>query len=68
MHNFACPEKWDTQTLQRFWQTDYLISDRGQNLIIINNKKKRERDYKIEDFAVTADHGIKLKESEKKNM
>ena len=32
--------------------------------MIINNKK---RTYKTVDFVVTADHRIKLKESEKKN-
>ena len=51
-------------------QTDHLISARRANLIIINKKKKKEkkkRTGKIVDFAVPADHRIKLKESEKKD-
>ena len=42
-------------------QTDHLISARRPDLIIINNKKKKEN-LKIVDFAVPADHRIKLKE------
>ena len=56
-------------------QTDQLISTRWPDLIVINNKKKkkkkkkkkRKRTCKIVDFAVLADHRIKLKESEKKD-
>ena len=42
-------------------QTDYLIPTRRPDLIIINEKK---RTCKIVDFAVPADHRIKLKEYE----
>ena len=45
-------------------QTDHLIPARRPDLIIINKKK---RTYKIVDFAVPADHRIKLKECEKKD-
>ena len=45
-------------------QTDHLIPARRPDLIIINKKK---RICKIVDFAVPADHGINLKESEKKD-
>ena len=45
-------------------QTDHLISARRPDLIIINKKK---RTCKIVDFALPADHRIKLKESEKKD-
>ena len=45
-------------------QTDHLILARRPDLIIINKKK---RTCKIVDFAVPADHRIKLKECEKKN-
>ena len=49
-------------------QTDPLISARGPDLIIIKKKKKtKKRTCKIVDFAVLADHRIKLKESEKKD-
>ena len=46
-------------------QTDHLISARRLDLIIIKNKKKRI--CKIVDFAVPADHRIKLKECEKRD-
>ena len=45
-------------------QTDHQISARRPDLIIIN-KKKKEKISKIVDFAVPADHRIKLKECEK---
>ena len=44
-------------------QTDHLISSRRPDLVINNNKKKI---CKVFDFAVPADHRIKLKESEKR--
>ena len=44
--------------------TDHRISARRPDLIIINKKK---RTCKIVDFAVPADHRIKLKECEKKD-
>ena len=47
-------------------QTDHLIPARRPDLIIIN-KKKKKRTCKIVDFAVPADHRIKLKECEKKD-
>ena len=43
-------------------KTDHLIPARWPDLIIIN---KKERIFKIVDFAVPVDHRIKLKESEK---
>ena len=43
-------------------QTDRQISVRRINLVIVNEKK---RICQIVDFAVPADHWIKLKESEK---
>ena len=63
MHNPAPVQENDTHKL--LWdfdrQTDHLISARRQDLIIINKKKI----CKIVDFAVPADHRIKLKECEK---
>ena len=44
--------------------TDHIISTRRPDLIIINKKK---RTCKIVDFAVPADHRLKLKECEKKD-
>ena len=48
--------------------TNHLISARRPDLIIIiKKKKKKKRTGKIVDFAVPADHRIKLKECEKKD-
>ena len=64
MHNPASVLENDTHKLR--WdfdiQTDHLISARRRGLININKKK---RICKIVDFAVPADHRIKLKEWEK---
>ena len=61
MHNPAPVQENDTHKL--LWdfnkQTDHLILARRPDLIIINKKK---RTCKIVDFAVSADHRIKLKE------
>ena len=67
MHNPAPVLENDTHKL--LWdfdiQMDHLISARRPDLIIINNKKKKT--WKIVDFAVPADHRIKLKECEKRD-
>ena len=66
MHNPASILENDTHKLP--WDfdtnTDHRISARRPGLIIINKKK---RTCKIVDFAVPADHRIKLKECEKKD-
>ena len=66
MHNQSSVQENDSHKL--LWdfdiQTDHLISARRPDLIIINKKK---RICKIVDFAVLADHRIKLKECEKKD-
>ena len=68
MHNPAPVLKNATHKL--LWdfniQTNHLIPARRPDLIIIN-KKKKKRTYKIVDFAVPADHRIKLLECEKKD-
>ena len=68
MHNPALVLENDTHKL--LWdfniQTDHQISARRPDLIIIN-KKKKKKICKIVDFAVTADHKIKLKECEKRD-
>ena len=46
-------------------QTNHLISARRPDLIVINKRKRRT--CKNVDFAVPADHRIKLEESEKKD-
>ena len=67
MHNPAAVLENDTHKF--LWDfdihTDYLILARKPDLIIVNKKKKRI--CKIVDFAVPADHRIKLKECEKKD-
>ena len=66
MHNPAPVLENDSHKL--LWdfniQTDHLIPARRPDLIIINKKK---RTCKRVDFAVPADHRIKLKECEKKD-
>ena len=66
MHNPVPVLEKDTHKLQ--WDfdihTDHRISTRRPDQITINKKK---RTCKIVDFAVTADHRIKLKECEKKD-
>ena len=46
-------------------QSDHLISARLLDLVIANNKKENMPNM---DFAVSADHRVKLKESKKKDM
>ena len=66
MHNPAHVLENDTHKL--LWdfdiQTNLLTSTRRPGFIVINKKK---RIYKIVDFAVPADHRIKLEECEKKD-
>ena len=66
MHNPAPVLENNTHKL--LWDfdidTDHLISARIPDLIIINKEK---RTCEIIDFAVPADHRIKLKECEKKD-
>ena len=68
MHNPAPVLENDSHKL--LWdfniQTNHLIPARRPDLIIIN-KKKKMRICKILDFAVSADHRINLKKSEKKD-
>ena len=66
MHNPAPVLENDTHKF--LWdfdiQTDHLISAWRPDFIIINKKKKI---FKIVNFAVPADHRIKLKECEKRD-
>ena len=59
LQNNAYKPLWDFNI-----HTDHLISARRPDLVILNKKKKI---CKIVDFAVPADHRIKLKECEKKD-
>ena len=68
MHNPAPVLENDTHKL--LWdfniQTDHLIPARRPDLIM-TNKKKKKRIWKIVDFAVPVDNRINLKECEKKD-
>ena len=62
-----CPREWHTKTPMGLWHTHgspYLSQKtRPYN----NQQKKKKKICKIVDFAVSADHRIKLKECEKKD-
>ena len=62
LENVTHKLRWDFNI-----QTDHLIPARRPDLIIINKKKKKKRTCKIVDFAVPADHRVKMKECEKKD-
>ena len=47
-------------------QTDPLISARRTDQVIVK-KKKKKRNFRIVDFAVPADHRVKINESEKRD-
>ena len=51
---------WDFEV-----QTDHLIPARRPDLELINKKKKKKKTCQLVDFAVPADHRVKLKENEK---
>ena len=64
MHNPASVQQNETHKLLQDFdtQTDHLISARPYN-----NQQEKRRTCRIMDFAVPADHRVKLKESEKRN-
>ena len=63
----SCPGEWDTQTPMRLWHTNG-SPKLGRKTRPYSNQQqqKKKRTCKIVDFAVPADHRIKLNESEKK--
>ena len=48
-------------------QMDHLSLARQQDLIMVNQKKNNKRTCQIVDFAIPADHRVRLKESKKQN-
>ena len=68
MHNRESVLEKETLKLLRSFeiQADHLISARQLDLVVIN-KKKKKKICRIVDFAVPADHKVKLKESEKRD-
>ena len=62
----SIPKKWDTKIPWDFEiQMDHLIPVRRPNPVLINKKKKRNC-YFV-DFAVSADHRMKIKQNKKIN-
>ena len=59
------PGKWDTQTSLGFWDTNR-SSNLGQR-IRRSDSQQKNRTCWIMEFAIPADHQVKLKESEKRN-
>ena len=67
MHNPApVLENWHTQTPMGLWYTNG-SPNLGQKTRPYNNQQKKKNISKIVDFAVPADHRIKLKECEKRD-
>ena len=68
MHNSA--SVLENETHKYFWdfekQMNHLISASRPDLVIIS-KKKPKKTCRIVDFAVLADHRLKLKENDKKD-
>ena len=57
----------ENEMLKLLWdfemQTDHLILARQPDLVIVNKTKKKS--YQIVNFAIPADHRVKIKESKK---
>ena len=66
MHNPAPVLENDTQTPMGLRHT-HGSPNLGQKTRLNNNQQQKKRTWKIVDFAVPADHRIKLKECEKKD-
>ena len=61
-----CHGEWDTQTPLGFWDTNG-SPNLGQTTRLYNNERKK-RTCRIVNFAVPADHRIKLKENKDKYL
>ena len=61
----TCPRKWHAQTPVGLWDTNG-SPNLGPKTRPYNNQQKKKEIYKTVDFAVPADHRIKLKECEKR--
>ena len=55
--------EWDAKTYLGFWDTDSLSRPDGETKWYLTKK----RTYRIKEFAVPADHSVKLTESEKRS-
>ena len=63
----TCPRKWQTQTPMRLWQTNGSPNLGRKTRPYNNQQQKKNKTYKIVNFAVPADHRIIPKECEKKD-
>ena len=64
----TCPRKWHSQTPVGLWYTNGSPNLSPKTRSYNNQqKKKKKKICKIDDFAVPADHRIKLKECEKRD-
>ena len=61
-----CPGKWDTQNHMGFRGTNG-SPNLSQTTRPYNNQQKKKKTCRIVDFAVQADHRVKLKETQKKD-
>ena len=59
------PMKWDAQNSLEFWDTNK--SSNLRQTTRSSDCQQKKRSYRIVDFAVPADHRVKLKESKKRN-
>ena len=68
MHNPELIRENETPTILLDFeiQTDHQISARRPDLVIVNNNNKK-RICRIADFAIPADHGMKILKSEKRD-
>ena len=66
MYNPVFVQRNETQTLLGFWGTN-ASPHLGLTPRLCYNQQQKNRPWKIVDFAVPADHRVKLKESEKKD-
>ena len=62
----TCPRKWHALTPMGLWHTHRSLN-LDQKTRPLNNQQKKKRICKVVDFAVSADHRIKLKECVKKD-
>ena len=61
------PRKWHAQTPVGLWYTNISPNLGPKTRPYNNQQKKKKKIGKVVDFAVPADHRIKLKESEKRD-
>ena len=60
------PKDWNAQNSHGFWDINGSLNLSQTTRPYNNQKKKKKVGSRIVDFAVSADHWVKLKESEKK--